>query len=218
MCDRFTLTTTDELLAEAFDVIDPPALRPRYNIAPSQLIAVVGLKPDGETRGIALLRWGLVPYWANDPNDGPKPINARAETVGYKFAASFREKRCLIPADGFYEWLSDGKNKRPHRFTLKTGAPFGFAGLWDVWSSEKQKLVTCCMITTMANDLVKPLHDRMPVILPPEHYAEWLDPETPQKRLAALLQPYSADAMQVTEVGAAVNSPKNDGPECIEAA
>jgi putative SOS response-associated peptidase YedK len=218
MCGRFTLTTTDELLAEVFDLLDPPTLRPRYNIAPSQLIAVVGLKPDGETRGLALLRWGLVPHWAHDPNTGPKPFNARAETVGNKFAECFRQKRCLIPADGFYEWLTAGKKKRPHRFTLKSGALFGFAGLWDVWTGENQKLVTCCMITTTANELVKPLHDRMPVILPPEYYAEWLDPDTPQKRLTALLQPYAADAMQATEVGGAVNSPKNDGPECLEAA
>jgi putative SOS response-associated peptidase YedK len=149
MCSRFTLTTA-ELTAEAFDTPAPPALRPRYHIAPSQLIAVVGLKPDGETRGIALMRWGLVPHWANDPRAGRKPINARAETVGYKFADSFRQKRCLIPADGFYEWLTDGRKKRPYWFTLKTGAPFGFAGLWDVWSSEKQKLLTCCMITSSA--------------------------------------------------------------------
>jgi putative SOS response-associated peptidase YedK len=218
MCSRFTLTTTAELLAEAFDTPAPPLLRPRYNIAPSQLVAVVGLKPDGATRGIAKLRWGLVPHWANDPSSGPKPINARAETVGHKFAYSFGQKRCLIPADGFYEWLTDGKKKRPHRFTLKTGAPFGFAGLWDLWSSEKLKLLTCCMVTCTANDLVKPLHDRMPVILPPEHYAEWLAPETPHKRLAAMLAPYSADAMRVTEVSRVVNSSRNDRPECVEAA
>jgi putative SOS response-associated peptidase YedK len=218
MCSRFTLTTTAELLAEAFDTPAPPALRPRYNIAPSQLVAVVGLKPDGETRGLALLRWGLVPHWANDPNEGPKPINARAETVGFKFRECFRQKRCLVPADGFFEWLTDSRKKRPHRFTLKTDAPFGFAGLWDVWSSEHQRLVTCCFLTTAANDLVKPLHDRMPVILPPEHYSEWLDPDTPQKRLAELLQPYPTEDMQVTEVSKVVNSPKNDGPGCIEAA
>jgi putative SOS response-associated peptidase YedK len=133
-------------------------------------------KPEG-----LLLRWGLVPHWANDPSTGPQPINARAETVGYKFADSFRQKRCLIPADRCYEWLTDGKKKRPHRFTRKTGAPFGFAGLWDVWSGENQKLVTCCFITTTANDLVKPLRDRIPVILPPEKSAEWLDPETPRR-------------------------------------
>jgi putative SOS response-associated peptidase YedK len=217
MCGRFTLTTTDELLAEMFDVPDPGADTALQHRAKPANCGCRFEARRGDA-GIALLRWGLVPYWANGPNEGPKPINAKAETVAHKFAKSFREKRCLIPADGFFEWLTDGKKKRPHRFTLKTGAPFGFAGLWDVWAREKQKLVTCCIITTTANELVQPLHDRMPVILPAEHYAEWLDPGTHQKRLSALLQPYPADAMQATEVGRAVNSPRNDGPECIEAA
>jgi putative SOS response-associated peptidase YedK len=128
------------------------------------------------------------------------------------------EKRCLIPADGFYEWVTEGKKKRPRRFTLQSGEPFAFAGLWDLWIGEKQKLVTCCMITTAANELVRPVHDRMPVIVPPENYAEWLDPETPEARLLSLLKPYPADAMRVSEASAAVNSPKNDGPECLDAA
>ena len=114
--------------------------------------------------------------------------------------------------------MTEGKKKLPRRFTLKTGEPFAFAGLWDVWTGEKQKLVTCCLITTVANELEQPVHDRMPVILPPESYGEWLDPGTPEERLTALLKPYPPEAMQVTEVGTAVNSPRNDGPECLEAA
>ena len=218
MCGRFTLTTPTEALASAFEVPDPPLLTTRYNVAPSQVIAVVGLKPDGERRGIALLRWGLVPHWAESPNSGPRPINVRSESVLYKFGDQLREKRCLIPADGFYEWLTEGKKKLPRRFTLKTGEPFAFAGLWDVWVGEKQKLVTCCLSTTAANDLVRPVHDRMPVIVPPESYREWLDPHTPEQRLTALLKSYPAEAMTVTEVGTAVNSPKNDGPQCLDAA
>jgi putative SOS response-associated peptidase YedK len=217
MCGRFTLTTPAELLSARFDVPDPPPLTARYNVAPSQVIAVVGLKPDGTRRGIARLRWGLVPHWASSPNSGPRPINLRAETVAHKFGELLRGKRCLIPADGFYEWKAEGKTKRPHRFTLATGEPFAFAGLWDVWGEGAEKLVTCCLITTAANDLVRPYHDRMPVIVPPEGYAAWLDPGTPQEGLTALLKPYPAEAMRVAEASPAVNSPRNDGPECLAA-
>ena len=218
MCGRFTLTTPTEVVAAHFEVPDPPLLSARYNVAPSQVIAVVGLKPDGRRRGIALLRWGLVPNWATSPNQEPRPINVRAESVRYKFGDILREKRCLIPGDGFYEWKTEGKKKLPRRFTLKSGEPFAFAGLWDTWRDEKQKLVTCCLITTEANDLVSAVHDRMPVILSREHYVEWLDSETPEERLTALLKPYPADEMLMTAASTAVNSPKNDGPECLEAA
>ena len=134
-------------MAAEFDVPDPPPLTRRYNVAPSQIIAVVGLKPDGVRKGIALLRWGLVPSWANSPDEGPRPINARAETVAYKFREQFREKRCLIPADGFYEWRVMGGKNRPCHFALNTGRPFGFAGLWDLWRAEGAKpLLTCCRL------------------------------------------------------------------------
>ena len=119
MCGRFTLTMSTELVAAQFEVPDPPLLTARYNVAPSQVIAVVGLKPDGQRRGIALLRWGLVPHWANTPNDGKRMINVRAESVRYKFGDILREKRCLIPRDGFYEWKTEGKKKLPRRFTIR---------------------------------------------------------------------------------------------------
>src|SRR5262245_10402918 len=151
MCGRFVLQTAPEMLAEAFDAPDPPKLAPRYNVAPSQLVAVVGLKADMETRGIALLRWGLVPYWSN--GSGPRPINARAESVAFKFGESLREKRCLIPADGFYEWVAEGNKKRARHFSMTNDGVFAFAGLWDVWRGEKT-LVTTCLVTTSANDRV----------------------------------------------------------------
>ena len=141
------------------------------------------------------------------------------ESIVSKFGDLLRQKRCLIPGDGFYEWRgTEGKKKYPHRFTMKSGEPFAFAGLWDTQGDDKQKLVTCCLITTTANELVSQVHDRMPVILAPEHYATWLDPETPQKDLEALLKPYSTELMKVAAANPILNSPKHDGPECLEAA
>ncbi len=189
----------------------------RYNVASSKVVTVVRLKPYDKRRGLARLRWGLVPCRARSPNDGPRPINLRAESVADKFGFLLRDKRCLIPADGFYEWKTVGKTKTPQRFTLATGGPFGFAGLWDVWGEGTANIVTCCLITTAANALVRPVHDRMPVIVPPESYAEWLEPDTPADRLATLLRPYPADQMRVTAANWAVNSPKNDGPELLAA-
>jgi putative SOS response-associated peptidase YedK len=218
MCGRFTLHTPAEAVADEFGLSAPPDLRPRYNVAPSQLVAVVGLGKDRVTRGLVHLRWGLVPYWAQSANDGPRPINLRAESVAWKFGEQLREKRCLIPADGFFEWVTVGKKKRARHFTLTDRAVFAFAGLWDVWAGENEKLVTTFMVTTTANDLVRPAHDRMPVILLRDSYSEWLDPEVPESRLKELLVPYPTDAMKVVEVGPAVNSPKNDGPECLAAA
>jgi putative SOS response-associated peptidase YedK len=218
MCGRFTLTTPTDAVAATFEVPDPPLLAVRYNVAPSQVIAVVGLKPDGKRRGIAMLQWRLVPNWANDPKEGPRPVNLRAETVRHKFRDQFKNRRCLIPADGFYEWKTEGGRKIPQRFTLASGAPFGFAGLWDVWQGEKEQLITCCLLTTSANELVAEVHDRMPVIVPPEQYGAWLDPKTPLATLEAMLKPYPADAMRVAAANPILNSPKNDGPECLEAA
>jgi putative SOS response-associated peptidase YedK len=157
-----------------------------------------------------------VPHWANGPNEGPRPINVRAESIRYKFGEILREKRCLVPGDGFYEWKTEGKKKRPRWFTMRSGEPYAFAGLWDTWRGDGQKRVTCCLVTTTANELVGEVHDRMPVILPRASYAEWLDPETPEGRLVELLCPYPADEMRAAWANPAVNSPKNDGPECLE--
>lgn len=216
MCGRYSLVTPFDGVAEAFGVADPPPLTPRYNVAPSQVVAVVGLKPDGVRRGVALLKWGLVPHWSDTANPKVKPINVRAESAGWKFGELLRRRRCLIPADGFYEWAARGGRKVPHRFTVGGGVPFGLAGLWDVWEGEDgTKLRTCAILTTTANEVVRPVHDRMPVILPAEAYAAWLDPGTPDRAVAGLLRPYPADGMAVSEAGAAVNSPKHDGPDCL---
>lgn len=214
MCGRYNFTDPD-VIPELFGAQGSPPLAPRYNIAPTQVVAVIGLKPDGTTRGVALLRWGLVPYWSNSSTSGPRLVNVRAESVTFKFGEQFREKRCLIPATGFYEWSSVGGKKLARNFRMNSGLVFAFAGLWDVWRGEAKPLLTCCLITTHANDLVRPVHDRMPVIMPRESYGEWLDPGTSEGRLLSLLKPYPADEMTVAEVGPAVNSPKNDGPECI---
>src|SRR5262249_22105303 len=154
------------------------------------------LKPDGKRRGIALLKWGLVAYWAESATKGPRPINVRAETVAYKFGEQLRQKRCLIPASGFYEWRTVGGEKQACHFALRNCRPFAFAGLWDLWAGERQKLLTCYLVNTAANDLVREVHDRMPCLLPPASYGEWLDPQTPVERLTAILRPYPADEMQ----------------------
>jgi putative SOS response-associated peptidase YedK len=214
MCGRYSVTDP-ESIPETFGVEGVPALARRYNVAPSQTIAVIGLKPDGTTRGLALLRWGLVPSWSNDPDPKIKPINVRGESVMFKFGEQLRQKRCLIPASGFYEWATVAGKKGARHFTMRDGRLFAFAGLWDVWRGDGKSLLTCCLITTHANDLVRPVHDRMPVIVPRASYDEWLDPDTPEARLVCLLRPYPADEMQLTEVGPAVNSPKNDGPQCV---
>src|SRR5262245_45405036 len=155
MCGRFIMASPVEKVAAHFAVPDPPPLKARYNIAPSQPIAVVGLKADGQRRGIGLLRWGLVPSWADDPNKGPKPINVRSESVLKKFRDQLRYKRCIIPADGFYEWRADGPRKKPYRFGMKDGSIFGFAGVWDVWGAGTgNTVVTCALLTTTPNALV----------------------------------------------------------------
>src|SRR5207248_8292339 len=148
---------------ELFDAPDPPPLTARYNVAPSQVVAVVGLKPDGVRRGIALLRWGLVPHWSDTGSPKVKPVNVRAESVMFKFRDQLRERRCLIPATGFYEWTAVGGRKRARHYSMRDGRPFAFAGLWDAWMGGAKPLLTCCLITTHANELVRPVHDRMPV-------------------------------------------------------
>lgn len=218
MCGRLILSTPAEQLAAAFDLPEVPALAARYNVAPSQSVAVVGLKPDGATRGLALLRWGLVPHWAADPAKGPRPINLRAETAAWKFGNLLRRHRCLVPANGFYEWrVVDGK-KVPRRFVLTSGGVFALAGVWDAWGRGPDRLLTCAVLTTAANDLVGEVHDRMPAIVPPEGYPEWLDPGTPEARLLELLRPYPAELMAAADASPRVNSPKSEGPDLLDPA
>lgn len=220
MCGRFTLTASSEAVAGTFGVADPPPLRSRYNVAPTQVVAVVGLNPSGERR-VGMLSWGQVRSWAADPGHGPRAINAKGETVHQKpmFRDLFRTRRCLVPADGFFEWRAVGRTKRPHHIRLRGGGLMAFAGLWDVWTGgDGRKIASCSILTTEANPLVSAVHDRMPVIVPPDAYDVWLDTRTPVADLRALLRPYPAEGMKVVPVGAAVNSPRNDGPECLTSA
>jgi putative SOS response-associated peptidase YedK len=216
MCGRYTLATTPEALADAFALTEVPDFPRRYNIAPTQPVATI--VQDGKTprRKFRLMRWGLIPSWAKDPAIGNKLINARAETVQEKpsFRNAFKRRRCLIPADGFYEWQKiKGSSKQPYYFHLNDGKLFAFAGLWESWND----IETCTILTTAANDLLQPVHDRMPVIVGPQLYDTWLstniqDPDP----LLPILEPYSPEPMAAHPVGTWVNTPSNDDPRCIE--
>lgn len=218
MCGRFTLTVDPAELQELFGLSEPaPAgLMPRYNIAPTQPVAVI---PNQEPRRLELFRWGLIPSWAKDPKIGNSLINARAETAAEKpaFRAALRRRRCLIPADGFYEWKKSGRTKTPMYIQMRSGLPFAFAGLWDVWSAPDGSTVpTCTILTTTANALVRGIHDRMPVILPPEAFDLWLTPgELPAAEVQAWLRPFAAEAMTARAVSSRVNNPRNEGRELL---
>lgn len=221
MCGRFTLSTPVSTLARLFQVRQIPGLEARFNVAPTQEIPIIRQIVPGKERELALVRWGLIPSWAKDPGIGNKLINARAETVLEKpaYRGAFRYRRCLIPADGFYEWKKDGKRKQPYHFRLVDGQPFAFAGLWEHWDGDRPDhpgIESCTLLTTEANDRVRPIHDRMPVILQPEDYALWLDPTVRDMDcLQALLRPYDAAQMVTYPVGSGVNSPRRDEPELI---
>ncbi|QDU39428.1 Putative SOS response-associated peptidase YedK [Maioricimonas rarisocia] len=219
MCGRFTLHAPPQLIREAFSLFRDPELAPRYNIAPSQPIAVVRFDENRTPREWDLLRWGLIPSWAKDSKIGYKMINARGETVASKpsFRAAFKRRRCLIPADGFYEWEKrDEGPKQPWYMTQPDGEPFAFAGLWESWSDPDGGVIeSCTIITTEANDEMARLHDRMPVILPPDDYDVWLDPSIEEaKTLQPLLVPYEGE-LKFTPVSTEVNSPRHDSPDCI---
>ncbi len=221
MCGRYTLKTPAGDLAERFGVVgDVPSLEPRYNVAPTQEVAAV--LADSGGRRLEMLRWGLIPSWAKDPEMGNRMINARAETAPEKpsFRKAFRERRCLIPADGFYEWQKTNNGKQPFYIRMRDGSPFAFAGLWESWQDADGPTVrSCAIITTRANELVGEVHDRMPVILDPEDHDLWLDPDFDETDpLASLLKPYPADAMEAYPVSRFVNSPRNDDERCIERA
>jgi putative SOS response-associated peptidase YedK len=220
MCGRYTLKTPAEALAQQFDLAETPDLTPRYNIAPTQQVAVV--RADQAGRSCELMSWGLIPSWAKDPAIGGKLINARSETAAEKpsFRSAMRQRRCLVLADGFYEWqASAGKGKQPFYFTLADEQPFAMAGLWEAWSApDGSTRHTCTILTTSANELLTPIHDRMPVILPPEAYARWLDPGMRHaEALYDLLGPFPADAMRARPVSTLVNRVANNGPELIAA-
>ena len=221
MCGRFTLQARPKELIELFELDQlPEELRPRFNIAPSQSIPAVGLKADGIRRGLTFFQWGFIPSWAKSTQESFKPINAKAVTVATlaTFRDSFKKKRCIIPADGFYEWKAVGKEKQPYHIRMRSRSLFGFAGIWSEWKGDGESLKTTAIITTEANDVAREVHNRMPVILPKEAYAAWLDPKTSAEKLKALLVPYPAVEMEAVAVSKLVNSPKNDTPELLHTA
>ena len=222
MCGRFTLATAPEIVAEFFDLTAVPDLSPRYNIAPTQPAPAILVTPEQATRIFRPLRWGLIPGWAKDPAIGNRLINARAETVAEKpaFRSAFRRRRCLVVSDGFYEWKKGPGRKRPFYIRMRDDKPFAFAGLWEHWESEDgTSIESCTLLTTRPNDLLRPVHDRMPVILDRADHDLWLDPAMDKvDRLAALLSPYPAEEMKAYPVGTRVNSPAQDDPSCIEPA
>ena len=217
MCGRFTLSASGDSLAELFNLDHVPGLRPRYNIAPAQEIAAVRLAPQG-TREVAMLRWGLVPSWAKDASIGSRMINARSETAAEKpaFRTSFRHRRCLVPADGFYEWAKTGAKKQPYLFRRGDGRPFAIAALWESWADpDGHSLETCTLLTTGANRLVAGIHPRMPVIVDPMNFNHWLSPPNHDPRfLQPLLRPYGETEMIGFPVSSAVNRSDNDSPQC----
>jgi putative SOS response-associated peptidase YedK len=272
MCGRFTLRTAASAIAEQFELLGVPEFGARFNIAPSQPVPVIRMQsesPQGDggraaesvdehekrcrrsssvplatSRELVWLRWGLVPSWAKDPAISNRLINARAESAAEKpaFRAAMRRRRCLIVADGFYEWRQGGgagrrggeegdspifaetkigtvpRAKQPYLIRLRGDRPFAFAGLWEAWeASDHTALETCTILTTAANDLVRPIHDRMPVILRASGYTTWLDPAIDDPRqLMPLLAPYASDEMEAQPVGDFVNSPTHDSPQCVE--
>ena len=226
MCGRFTLRKEESVIREAFELSEVPTLEPRYNIAPTQLVPTV-VRPkvsaqspeQSEQRQFLSLRWGLIPSWAKDPAIGARLINARSETVTEKpsFRAAFRQRRCLVLADGFYEWQRQERKKQPFYFRLQDGQPFAFAGLWERWKAPNGEAIeSCTILTTEANELLRPIHDRMPVILDPKDYELWLDPEVQKPEpLQQLLRPYRSEGMTTYPVSTQVNNPSNNSPECI---
>jgi putative SOS response-associated peptidase YedK len=223
MCGRYRLKTAPDVIEARFQLPSGaiarqlPLFRPRYNIAPSQ--AVLGVVADAAGRHAVALDWGFIPHWVKDASPTQRFINARAETVATKpaFRDALRARRCLIPADGFYEWRRDPTGRKtPYHICLKGERPFAFAGLWSTWRRpDGEPVRTCAIITTAANELMDEIHDRMPVIMRPEAEAQWLDWRVDDPaRLALLLAPYPADEMAAWPVAPLVNNPRNDTPAC----
>ncbi len=220
MCGRFTLRTPLGLLVEQFMLQHSLPFTPRYNIAPTQ--NVLAVRSEQGERSPVLLHWGLIPAWAKDTKIGYSTINARADTLATKpaFRTALKKRRCLIPADGYYEWLKEGKIKQPYLYEVDGGQPFAFAGLWEQWWGPNHQsstpLESCTIITTEANDLARQVHDRMPVILDAVDYDVWLDPANQDaESLRYLFDPFPADRMTVRAVSTYVNNAKHEGVECL---
>jgi putative SOS response-associated peptidase YedK len=220
MCGRYTLVTPAAEVAEIFDLDKTPELVPRYNIAPTQPVAVIRAKADGSGRELALMHWGLIPRWAKDPSIGSRMINARSETVTSKpaFKGAFKHRRCLIPLSGFFEWQRVHGRKQPYLIALEPGRRCALAGLWESWQGPNgEEIESCTILTVDANEALRPFHDRMPVILDAKDFDLWLDPQSQDlKRLEALLKPCPADWLTWHPVGTVVNNPRNDDPSCLE--
>jgi putative SOS response-associated peptidase YedK len=219
MCGRYTLRTDLREIAKHFGVTEVPSMTPRYNISPTQEVAIIKVTDEAQGREMDLYRWGLIPSWAKDPSIGSKMINARAETVAEKpsFREAFKHRRGLIPADGFYEWARAGTRKQPYYFLMKNEQPFAFAGLWENWQSDGERINSCTIITTEANELLRQVHDRMPVILHPEDYEMWLDEDVRKTDLLKeLLQPYPAQEMTAYPVSTLVNSTRQQGAGLVD--
>jgi putative SOS response-associated peptidase YedK len=219
MCGRFSRSSPPVVIAEELGCdVDPSLLAtPRFNVCPNENVLVVARGGDAMSHA-GLMRWGLVPWFARDAKSGPRAINARAETLGTTrtFKESFERRRCLVVADGFYEWRRVGDARVPFYFRLQSRRPFVMAGVWDRWKpADGEPLVSCAIVTCPANPLVAPVHDRMPVIVPPDGRATWLAKDADVGALATLLQPYPERTMEAYPVSPLVNSPKNDTPECI---
>lgn len=218
MCGRFTLIAPAEVVAEHYGLSDVPLLAPRYNIAPTQPVAAVRLTRDGADREFTHFQWGLIPSWSKDPSIGSRMINARSETAAEKpsFRAAFKRRRCLIPTSGFYEWQKVDGGKQPMFIHPAQDNLMSLAGLWEFWSGpDGSELETCTILTTGPNDLLEPIHNRMPVVLDPADYSMWLDPETPADQLMHLMRPADSGLLEAYPVSTAVNRPTNDSPECI---
>ena len=218
MCGRYDLNSPPVKLKTRFQTDFgriAADMVPRYNIAPSSRVAIVRLE-EGERRA-AIVLWGLLARWAKTP-DGVRPINARGETLAEKpmFRDAFKRRRCLLVADGFYEWKRTGRAKQPWRFLMAEREPFGIGAIWETWGSGDVRMETCAIVTTGPNEIMAPVHDRMPVILAPADYARWLDPATPAPH--DLVKPFPAEEMLVYPVSQRANSAANDAPELIEPA
>jgi putative SOS response-associated peptidase YedK len=216
MCGRFLLKSPLVELQQAFRFSERPNLAPRYNVAPTQTVPIVRRRQEGEGRELALVRWGLVPFWAKDLSIGSKMINARAEGIESKpaFRAALKARRCLVPADGFYEWKKVEGGKQPMLIRLHSRELFAVAGLWETWRGPDGPVETCTIVTTEPNAVTAPIHNRMPVILDPADYDRWLDPSQPDGQ--ALLKPCPAEWLEVFPVSTRVNSPRNDTADLIE--
>jgi putative SOS response-associated peptidase YedK len=218
MCGRFTRKKQFQILAEQLGLNNCPSFESRYNIAPSQRVACIRTNPESKEREFTELKWGLVPSWAKDASIGNQLINARCETVAGKpaFRKAYRHQRCLVLADGFYEWKREGKTKQPYYIRFKNGRTFAFGGLWERWEKQGLTLETCALITTVSNACVAPIHHRMPLILPEQSYASWLDLGlTDTGCLSELLLPCPADGMEAFCVSHMVNDPRHEDPRCI---